>query len=126
MQLQRETPRPLPLRGLLWAYVVQQKYRATAKLAAATNPILRQGLPLMPNVRKEVLSNGLTILTEPMTSVRSVSVGIWLRTGARQETVADNGISHFIEHMLFKGTTTRSAEDIARAADSIGGHLDAF
>jgi predicted Zn-dependent peptidase len=80
----------------------------------------------MSNVRKEVLPNGLTILTEPMSSVRSVSVGIWLRTGARQETLADNGIAHFIEHMLFKGTTSRSAEDIARAADSIGGHLDAF
>ena len=80
----------------------------------------------MSNVRKEVLSNGLTILTEPMSSVRSVSVGIWLRTGARQESIEDNGISHFIEHMLFKGTKNRSAEDIARAADSIGGHLDAF
>ncbi|HXW15570.1 MAG TPA: pitrilysin family protein [Terriglobia bacterium] len=80
----------------------------------------------MPNVRKDVLPNGLTILTESMSSVRSVSVGIWLRTGARQETAEDNGISHFIEHMLFKGTTHRSAEDIARAADSIGGHLDAF
>ena len=80
----------------------------------------------MPNVRKDVLPNGLTILTESMSSVRSVSVGIWLRTGARQESPEDNGISHFIEHMLFKGTKNRSAEDIARAADSIGGHLDAF
>jgi predicted Zn-dependent peptidase len=80
----------------------------------------------MPNVRKDVLSNGLTVLTESMSSVRSVSVGIWLRTGARQERVEENGISHFIEHMLFKGTLNRSAEDIARAADSIGGHLDAF
>jgi predicted Zn-dependent peptidase len=80
----------------------------------------------MSNIRKEVLSNGLTILTESMPYVRSVSVGIWLRTGARQESVEENGISHFIEHMLFKGTKNRSAEDIARAADSIGGHLDAF
>jgi predicted Zn-dependent peptidase len=80
----------------------------------------------MPDIRKEVLSNGLTILTESMPYVRSVSVGIWLRTGARQESVEENGISHFIEHMLFKGTKNRSAEDIARAADSIGGHLDAF
>ena len=80
----------------------------------------------MPNVRKDVLPNGLTVLTESMSSVRSVSVGIWLRTGARQERVEDNGISHFIEHMLFKGTENRSAEEIARAADSIGGHLDAF
>ena len=80
----------------------------------------------MPNIRKDVLPNGLTVLTESMSSVRSISVGIWLRTGARQESVEDNGISHFIEHMLFKGTKNRSAEDIARAADSIGGHLDAF
>ena len=80
----------------------------------------------MPNVRKDVLPNGMTIVTESMSSVRSVSVGIWLRTGARQERIEDNGISHFIEHMLFKGTKNRSAEDIARAADSIGGHLDAF
>ena len=80
----------------------------------------------MPNVRKDVLPNGLTILTESMSSVRSVSVGIWLRTGARQERIEENGISHFIEHMLFKGTKNRSAEEIARAADSIGGHLDAF
>jgi predicted Zn-dependent peptidase len=80
----------------------------------------------MSNVRKETLPNGLTIVTEPMSSVRSVSVGIWLRTGARQERPEDNGISHFIEHMLFKGTKKRSAEEIARAADSIGGHLDAF
>ncbi|HTS69184.1 MAG TPA: pitrilysin family protein [Terriglobia bacterium] len=80
----------------------------------------------MSKVRKDVLPNGLTILTERMTSVRSVSIGIWLRTGARQERVDDNGVSHFIEHMLFKGTRNRSAEEIARAADSIGGHLDAF
>ena len=80
----------------------------------------------MPNVRKEILPNGLTVLTETMSSVRSVSVGIWLRTGSRQERIEENGVSHFIEHMLFKGTANRSAEEIARAADSIGGHLDAF
>jgi predicted Zn-dependent peptidase len=80
----------------------------------------------MPNVRKDTLPNGLTIITESMPYVRSVSVGIWLRTGARQERVEENGISHFIEHMLFKGTKNRSAEQIACAADSIGGHLDAF
>jgi len=80
----------------------------------------------MPEARKIVLPNGLTILTEQMTSVRSVSMGIWVRTGSRQETEAENGISHFIEHMVFKGTRNRSAEQIAREADSIGGHLDAF
>jgi predicted Zn-dependent peptidase len=77
-------------------------------------------------VTKEVLPNGLTLITEQMTSVRSVSVGIWLRTGSRQEREDENGISHFIEHMLFKGTRRRSAEEIARAADAIGGNLDAF
>src|SRR5579863_9592119 len=61
-----------------------------------------------------------------MPHVRSVSVGIWISSGSRRETADENGISHFIEHMLFKGTTNRSAEDIARSVDSIGGNLDAF
>ncbi len=77
-------------------------------------------------VHKDVLSNGLTVITEPMPAVRSVSIGIWLRTGSREETEAENGVTHFIEHMLFKGTSHRTAEEIARAADAIGGHLDAF
>jgi predicted Zn-dependent peptidase len=61
-----------------------------------------------------------------MTHVRSVSVGVWIGTGSRRETAEQNGISHFIEHMLFKGTSNRSAEDIARSVDSLGGNLDAF
>ncbi|MBI3698491.1 MAG: insulinase family protein, partial [Acidobacteria bacterium] len=61
-----------------------------------------------------------------MPHVRSVSIGVWVKTGSRQERLEQNGISHFIEHMVFKGTTTRSAEDIARSVDSVGGHLDAF
>jgi len=80
----------------------------------------------MSEVRKDVLPNGLTILTEQMPNVRAVSIGIWVRTGSRQESEEQNGISHFIEHMVFKGTRNRSAEQIAREADSIGGHLDAF
>ncbi len=79
-----------------------------------------------PNVRKEVLPNGLTILTEAMPNVRSISIGIWLRTGSRHERPEENGISHFLEHMVFKGTKNRTVEEIARATDSIGGHLDAF
>jgi predicted Zn-dependent peptidase len=79
-----------------------------------------------PDVSRDVLSNGLTILTEVMPSVRSVALGIWLRSGSRQERAEENGISHFLEHMVFKGTQHRTAEEIARAADSIGGHLDAF
>jgi predicted Zn-dependent peptidase len=61
-----------------------------------------------------------------MPHMRSVSVGFWIGTGSRRETPEQNGISHFIEHMLFKGTTSRSAEDIARSVDSVGGNLDAF
>jgi len=80
----------------------------------------------MSNVYKDVLPNGLTLLTEVMPAVRSVAMGIWLRSGSRQEREEENGISHFLEHMLFKGTKNRTAEEIARAADSIGGHLDAF
>jgi len=80
----------------------------------------------MTQIQKEVLPNGLTIITEPMDAVRSVSLGIWLKTGSRHEREAENGISHFLEHMVFKGTKNRSAEEIARSADSIGGHLDAF
>jgi predicted Zn-dependent peptidase len=72
------------------------------------------------------LDNGVRVITETMPHVRSVSVGIWIGSGSRNETGGQNGISHFIEHMLFKGTTTRSAEDIARSVDSIGGNLDAF
>jgi predicted Zn-dependent peptidase len=78
------------------------------------------------DVRKTVLGNGLTVITEDMPSVRSVSIGIWLRTGSRAESEPDNGITHFLEHMVFKGTRRRTAEEIARSADSIGGHLDAF
>jgi predicted Zn-dependent peptidase len=66
------------------------------------------------------------VITETMPHVRSVSVGLWVGAGSRRETPEQNGISHFTEHMLFKGTTTRSAEDIARSVDSIGGNLDAF
>jgi predicted Zn-dependent peptidase len=72
------------------------------------------------------LANGVRVITEAMPHVRSVSVGIWIGSGSRRETQEQNGISHFIEHMLFKGTTRRSAEDIARSVDSIGGNLDAF
>src|SRR5215472_14376066 len=61
-----------------------------------------------------------------MPHVRSVSVGIWVGTGSRRESPEQNGITHFIEHMLFKGTSRRSAEEIARSVDSIGGNLDAF
>ena len=77
-------------------------------------------------VQKETLPNGLVVITEPMEHVHSVSVGIWLRSGSRREPIELNGISHFIEHMVFKGTARRTAEDIAREVDRVGGMLDAF
>ncbi len=83
----------------------------------------------IPNVReieRATLPNGLRIVTEAMPYVRSVSLGVWIGSGSRSERGAENGISHFIEHMVFKGTKHRSAEDIARSVDSVGGGLDAF
>jgi predicted Zn-dependent peptidase len=78
------------------------------------------------NIRKTVLSNGLLVLTESMPHVRSVSMGAWIGSGSRDEAAEVNGISHFVEHMVFKGTTSRSAQQIAREVDTIGGNLDAF
>jgi predicted Zn-dependent peptidase len=77
-------------------------------------------------ITKEVLENGLTLVTEAMPHVRSVAVGVWLKRGSRHEKPEQTGISHFIEHMVFKGTKHRSAEQIASEVDSIGGYMDAF
>lgn len=75
---------------------------------------------------KETLPNGITLVTEGMPHVRSVALGVWLTQGSRHEPAALCGISHFIEHMVFKGTRSRTAERIAAEVDAIGGHLDAF
>ncbi|MDX8046987.1 pitrilysin family protein [Gracilibacillus sp. S3-1-1] len=75
--------------------------------------------------RKEC-SNGMRIVLEEITSVRSVTIGIWVKNGSRNESEELNGISHFIEHMLFKGTKKYSAQEIAEAFDSIGGEINAF
>ena len=77
-------------------------------------------------VVREVLDSGLRLITETMPQVRSVTIGVWLTRGSRHESDARAGIAHFVEHMLFKGTAERTAEDIAQAIDSIGGQLDAF
>lgn len=77
-------------------------------------------------VRKDVLDNGLRIVTETMSSVRSVSIGIWVDVGSRDEQPGEEGLSHFIEHMVFKGTRRRSAEAISREIDALGGELNAF
>jgi len=78
------------------------------------------------NLRRTVLPNGLIVLTERMDHMRSVAMGVWIKSGSRCEAPEINGISHFVEHMLFKGTRSRSAQSIAREMDSIGGNLDAF
>jgi predicted Zn-dependent peptidase len=78
------------------------------------------------DIKKHALPNGLVVITENMPHVRSVSVGVWVRSGSRGEAPDENGLAHFIEHMVFKGTERRSAEAIAREMDSVGGMLDAF
>jgi predicted Zn-dependent peptidase len=78
------------------------------------------------NLRRTVLPNGLIVLTERMDHLRSVAMGVWIKSGSRCEPAETNGISHFVEHMLFKGTRSRTAQHIAREMDSIGGNLDAF
>jgi predicted Zn-dependent peptidase len=82
--------------------------------------------PQVREIERARLPNGIRIVTEVMPHVRSVSLGVWIGSGSRVEHGPENGISHFIEHMVFKGTKNRSAEDIARSVDSVGGGLDAF
>ncbi len=77
-------------------------------------------------VEKTTLENGLKIVTERVESVKSVSVGIWVKTGSRNESDRRAGITHFLEHMLFKGTENRSSYDIAMSMESVGGYLNAF
>jgi predicted Zn-dependent peptidase len=79
-----------------------------------------------PSICRDVLANGVRFVTERMSHVRSVSIGVWLARGSRHEPEAHGGIAHFVEHMLFKGTDRRTAEGIAQEVDSIGGQLDAF
>lgn len=81
---------------------------------------------MIDQIQSTRLSNGLTILTEHMPGLRSCTVGIWARRGSRHEQAELNGICHFIEHAVFKGTTRRTALDIAIESDRLGGHLDAF
>lgn len=80
----------------------------------------------MPPVQKTVLSNGISVITEEMPGVESSTIGIWVDAGSRNETRAVNGVSHFIEHLLFKGTKKRTALDISREIESVGGVLNAF
>ncbi|HEY3038100.1 MAG TPA: pitrilysin family protein [Pyrinomonadaceae bacterium] len=81
---------------------------------------------MIDEVRSTRLSNGITVLTEHMPGLRSITAGIWVRRGARHEAPELNGICHFIEHAVFKGTQRRTARDIAVESDRLGGNLDAF
>jgi len=76
--------------------------------------------------QKNILDNGLIIVTETIPHIHSVSIGVWIRSGSRQETKENNGIAHFLEHIMFKGTKKRSAREIARSLESLGGYLNAF
>ena len=75
---------------------------------------------------KTILNNGIRILSKKIPQARSISMGVWVNVGARDETLSENGLSHFIEHMIFKGTKKRSALQIAKEFDSIGGNTNAF
>jgi predicted Zn-dependent peptidase len=79
-----------------------------------------------PVYNRQVLPNGMVVLTERMPAVKSASIGVWVKVGSRDEAPEVAGVSHFIEHMLFKGTERRSAQEIAKAIDAVGGTLDAF
>lgn len=76
-------------------------------------------------IEQFTLQNGLRVICEPLPHLRSVSIGVWVRVGSILETPAENGLSHFIEHMAFKGTEKRSARQIAREMDAVGGYLNA-
>lgn len=99
--------------------------RAVSRARAATRTLLR-GEAGTGTVRRTVLPGGLRVITETLPSVRSVSFGIWAHVGSRDETPALNGATHYLEHLLFKGTRRRSALDISAALDAVGGELNAF
>ena len=83
-------------------------------------------MSVTPKINKTVLDNGVRIVSMTMPHVRSVSMGVWVHVGARDETAAESGLSHFIEHMIFKGTVKRNAFQIAKEFDAIGGQTNAY
>ncbi len=90
------------------------------------NPHLTSKYNDFTSYRKTTLDNGVRVITETVPYVQSISIGIWVHSGSRFEQPEVNGICHFIEHMLFKGTDRRSAFTIAKEIDSVGGVLNAF
>ena len=96
-----------------------------AAAAAATGAEARE-VPLTASIEQSTLASGVRILTERMPDATSVSLGCWVAIGGRDETPALDGASHFLEHLLFKGTASRSARDIAEAVEAVGGEVNAF
>lgn len=94
--------------------------------AVARTQTLLQGENGIGTVRRTTLPGGLRIVTESLPSVRSATFGIWAHVGSRDETPALNGATHYLEHLLFKGTHKRSALDISSAIDAVGGEMNAF
>ncbi|MEU7259450.1 pitrilysin family protein [Streptomyces rimosus] len=94
--------------------------------AVARTQTLLKGTAGAGTVRKTVLPGGLRVVTETLPSVRSVTFGIWAHVGSRDETPSLNGATHYLEHLLFKGTRKRSALDISAAIDEVGGEMNAF
>ncbi|MER7405334.1 pitrilysin family protein [Streptomyces sp. NPDC000070] len=105
--------------------------QATARTSSEARAVARtqtliKGENGIGTVRKTTLPGGLRIVTETLPSVRSATFGIWAHVGSRDETPALNGATHYLEHLLFKGTTRRSALDISSAIDAVGGEMNAF
>ena len=80
----------------------------------------------MESVQITTLPNGVRVVTDPMPTVESVSVGVWVRAGARFEPIETNGVAHLLEHMMFKGTARRTAPQIAESIENVGGHINAY
>jgi predicted Zn-dependent peptidase len=108
---------------------VTKPFSATQQRPGTTRTLLEEvdaGGSVVSQVRRTVLPGGLRVVTESMPGIRSASVGAWLGVGSRDEAPSLSGASHFLEHLLFKGTATRSAMDISVALDRVGGEFNAF
>ncbi|HEV7713605.1 MAG TPA: insulinase family protein, partial [Asanoa sp.] len=102
----------------------RERAGASASARAVTRTLTTD--PLGGTIRRTVLPSGLRILTEAVPAMRSVSFGVWVSIGSRDETPAQSGCSHFLEHLLFKGTKKRSALDISAQIEAVGGETNAF
>ncbi|MER5494942.1 M16 family metallopeptidase [Streptomyces sp. NPDC002454] len=111
--------------------MTSRSFRATARVSSETRAVARtqtllKGKDGIGTVRRTTLPGGLRVVTETLPSVRSATFGIWAHVGSRDETPTLNGATHYLEHLLFKGTDRRSALDISSAIDAVGGEMNAF